>query len=286
MVVLPVSAFEGSCVASRYSLLWIDLTVSVRDRAAATALEEHFAVHRLSALTSIDREILKLEPDAICFDYDYPTKQSLQSLQETKSRHRSVPILMLTVQHSESLAVWAFRSRVWDYLVKPLSKSEVDRCVSAFAEMMSYRDASRRQAAMPISSIPLEHRVAARSSHEPLALERALEYVERNYRDKVSSAHAAAICRLTTFQFSRLFKETYGLTFQEYVVRFRLREAGRLLKNPNAQIADVAFLVGFNDPSYFTKVFRRYTGVSPSRFIEAPDTELDPERLLEMLNGE
>src|SRR5690606_4338825 len=80
--------------------------------------------------------------------------------------------------------------------------------------------------------------------------------------------------------------ETYGLTFQEYVIRFRLREAGRLLKNPNAQVSEVAYLVGFNDPSYFTKVFRRYTGVSPSQFAELSDAELDPERLLEVLNGD
>ncbi|HEX6996380.1 MAG TPA: response regulator transcription factor [Gammaproteobacteria bacterium] len=272
---------------SRYSLLWIDLTVSVHDSETLEAFESFFRVHRVSALASIDSEIARLKPDALCFDYDYPTKQSLQALQETKSKHRSLPILMLTVQHSESLAVWAFRSRVWDYLVKPLSKSDVDRCLTCFAEMMSYRDQSRRRAAMPVSTIPLENRVSARASQEPLGLSRALQYVERNYRGKISSAKAAALCGLTTFQFSRLFKEAYGLTFQEYVIRFRLREAGRLLKNPNAQVAEVAYLVGFNDPSYFTKVFRRYTGISPSQFAAvSSDAELDPERLLEVLNGD
>src|SRR5690606_36577925 len=231
-------------------------------------------------------QIVKLKPDAICFDYDYPTKQSLQTLQATKSNHRSVPILMLTVQHSEPLAVWAFRSRVWDYLVKPLSKAEIERCLTCFAEMMSFRDSSRRRAAMPVSKIPVENRVSANASQEPLALSRSLQYVERNYRDKVSSAKAATLCNLTTIQFSRLFKETYGLTFQEYVIRFRIREVARLLRNPNAQVSDVAFLVGFNDPSYFTKVFRRYTGVSPSRYAEMPHADLDPERLLEVLGGD
>ena len=274
-------------MGSDLSFLWIDLTVSVRDTEARTAFEQHLRVHRLAALASIDSEIERLAPDAICFDFDYPTKQGLQTLQDTKSKHRSVPILMLTVQHSESLAVWAFRSRVWDYLVKPLSKSDVDRCLGSFAQMMSYRDASRRKAARPVSTIPLENRVTANTSQEPLAVSKALQYVERNYRGKVSSAKAASLCHLTTFQFSRLFKETYGLTFQEYVTRFRLREAGRLLKNPNAQVSDVALLVGFNDASYFTKVFRRYTGVSPSRFAQLADAaELDPERLLEVLNAD
>src|SRR5690606_33078719 len=172
----------------------------------------------LSALASIDSEIDRLKPDAICFDFDYPTKQSLQALQDTKSKHRSVPILMLTVQHSESLAVWAFRSRVWDYLVKPLSKPDIERCLTSFAQMMSYRDASRRRAAMPVSTIPLENSGTANAAQEPLALSKALQYVEQDYRGKVSSANAAALRHLTTFQFSRLFKETYGLTFQDYLI--------------------------------------------------------------------
>ncbi len=273
-------------VRSGYSLLWVDLTVSVQDSETLEAFRSYFHIQRVSALASIDSEIARLKPDALCFDYDYPTKQSLQALQETKSKYRSLPILMLTVQHSESLAVWAFRSRVWDYLVKPVSKSDIDRCLSSLVEMMKHRDQPRRRAVMPASTIPLENRVSGHVSGEPLRLARALQYVEQNYRGKISSAKAASLCNLTTFQFSRLFKETYGLTFQEYVIRFRLREAGRLLKNPNAQVSEVAYLVGFNDPSYFTKVFRRYTGVSPSQFAELSDAELDPERLLEVLNGD
>src|SRR5690606_26181520 len=67
---------------SRYSLLWIDLTVSVHDSETLEAFESFFRVHRDSALASIDSEIARLKPDALCFDYDYPTKQSLQALQE------------------------------------------------------------------------------------------------------------------------------------------------------------------------------------------------------------
>lgn len=261
------------------------MTVSMRDTETAAAFEKHCRIHRLPPLVSIDGEISRLRPDGICFDFDYPTKQGLSTLRETKLKHHSLPILMLTVQHSESLAVWAFRSRVWDYLVKPLSKAEIERCLSSFGEMMSLRDTSRRRAAVLASAIPEENRASASAGQEPLALSRALEYVERNYRGKVTSAKAASLCNLTTFQFSRTFKETYGLTFQEYVIRFRIREAGRLLRNPNAQVSEVAMLVGFNDPSYFTKVFRRYTGVAPSRYAELADAPLNPERLLEILNG-
>jgi AraC-like DNA-binding protein len=181
---------------------------------------------------------------------------------------------MLTVQHSEALAVWAFRSRVWDYIVKPLSGMDAARCTASLAEMLSMRDslAAPRSAAMPGAIIPEEHRMSGSQRQDPAALAPAMTYVEEHFRGKVTSAKAAALCGLSAFQFSRMFRETYAITFQEYLLRFRIREACRLLKNPAAQVADVAMLVGFNDASYFCKIFKRYTNMSPSRFAEVSET--------------
>jgi YesN/AraC family two-component response regulator len=269
-------------------MLWVDMTVSIRETETATAFEKAFEVHRRATASSIDGEIARVRPSVIVFDYDFPTKQGLKTLQEVKRDHGSIPVLMLTVQHSEALAVWAFRARAWDYLVKPMSNRDLDRCLSGLSEMLSIRAAQKdpRKAAMATSLIPEENRVNGARGHAPLTLDPAIKYVESDYRERLSSARAAELCGLTTFQFSRLFKETYRVTFQEYVLRFRIREACRLLKNPNAQVSEVACLVGFNDPSYFGKIFRRYTRVSPSRFAEFNETALDPEKLLAVLNAD
>lgn len=269
-------------------MLWLDMTVSVTDAEQSTAFDETFDVHRLRVPASIDSEIERLKPDVVSFDFDFPTKHGLKTLQETKQRHSSVPMIMLTVQHSEALAVWAFRSRVWDYFVKPIPQREIDRCLGSLLEMLALRGTQNveRRAAIPVSTIPEENRVRGPRGQGPLTLAPAVSYVESNYREKVSAAQAAERCRLSPFQFSRLFKETYGLTFQEYLLRFRIREACRLLRNPNAQVADVAHLVGFSDPSYFGKVFRRYTNLSPSRFAGASTSVLDPEDLLETLGAD
>lgn len=221
-------------------------------------------------------------------NFDFPTKQGLKTLQEIKQTHTTLPVVMLTVQHSEALAVWAFRSRVWDYLVKPIATRELDRCLCCLSEMLSMRalQTAPRRAAIPASLIPEENRIAGPRGRMPQTLAPAISYVEQNYRRKLSSAKAASLCHLTPFQFSRVFKETYGLTFREYVLRFRVREACRLLKHPHAQVAEVAYLVGFNDPSYFGKIFRRYTQFSPSRFSDANESTLDPEQLLNVLNAD
>jgi YesN/AraC family two-component response regulator len=268
--------------APKYPLLWLDMTVSVHDAETQQGFDGAFEIHRRAPLASIQSDIERLRPAVAFFDFDFPTKQGLNLLRETKRSHPGLPLIMLTVQHSEALAVWAFRSRVWDYFVKPLARVEVERCVLSLSGMLGLKNAESqpRTAAIPGSAIPDEHRTNVRDQSD-LALSPAIEYVEKNFQTKVSSGRAAALCGLSAFQFSRSFKETYGVTFQEYLLRFRIRRACGLLKNPNAQVADVAQLVGFNDSSYFCKIFKRYTSVAPSRFGATAAAPFDIAALLD-----
>ena len=144
--------------------------------------------------------------------------------------------------------------------------------------------AQRRHSRTPRSPKSIARTVS--QGQHPSTLAAAISYVEAQFRTKVTSAKAASLCGLSAFQFSRVFKETYAITFQEYLLRFRIREACRLLKNPAAQVADVAHLVGFNDPSYFCRIFKRYTAVSPSHFSAATDATLDVSQLLGGIEAE
>ena len=69
-----------------------------------------------------------------------------------------------------------------------------------------------------------------------------------------------------TFQFSRAFKREHGLTFREFLVRYRIDKARESLKNPRIRVLDSAFVAGFKDPSYFARLFKRYVGVPPSQY--------------------
>ena len=74
----------------------------------------------------------------------------------------------------------------------------------------------------------------------------------------------ARLCGMSSSQFSRAFKKVYDTTFQEFVVRYRVFQAFNALQAPGANISEIAYSVGFSDPSYFTRVFKRYVGVAPS----------------------
>ncbi|MBR2562605.1 MAG: helix-turn-helix transcriptional regulator, partial [Eubacterium sp.] len=65
---------------------------------------------------------------------------------------------------------------------------------------------------------------------------------------------------------STLFKQVTGQTFKEYLNHVRIQEAQRLLTHTDYPIMEISIACGFSDQSYFTKVFRKYTGLTPRQY--------------------
>ena len=121
---------------------------------------------------------------------------------------------------------------------------------------------------------------------DDVALLPAIYFVKQKFREKIRSDEVAQACGMNTFRFSRAFHATFGLTFQDYVLRYRILESCRLLRHPDACITKVAYSVGFNDASYFSRVFRRFVGTSPSAYsteFESDDSELHLNSIRSML---
>jgi AraC-like DNA-binding protein len=213
----------------------------------------------------------ELEPsakswDAICCDYDYPDMAGLRLISELKAQWPSAPIVMLTLQSSAELAIWALRSRVFDLLVKPPNSKEIDRLLERLAEVIRARRAQmERRPQATTAPLPAETRYYPQPRVD-VRLEAALAYITKNFLRTVSESEVATLCNLSPSRFCREFKAAFGVTFGEYLASYRMSQAKRLLANPHMPVADVAGAVGFNDPSYFTRVFRKQEGVSPSEF--------------------
>lgn len=231
-------------------------------------LERHFQFACLSDGDTLPEKIQALAPPAICFEYDYPDIPRLTLLQETKLAYPSIPVVMITMQHSEDLAVWAFRSRVWDYFTRPLPVSAVLECFRTILALpRKQQQNAPREIVIRQCALPTDTRFqASPRSREARVVNVAIACVEQNLHNKISQTEVARHCGVSSCQFSRIFKQVHGTTFQEYVLRRRMGQAIRLLQNPSASVTDVCYTVGFNDQSHFTRIFRRYIGVSPSAY--------------------
>lgn len=250
-------------------LIWLDLTITTRHAEVDRNFDDHFDIHYCPNAARLEEELEEEtdSPVAICFEFDYPDRPGMSLLCSTKNRYPQIPILMLTAQHSERLAVWAYRNRVMDYVVKPVSTADFIRCRELLHAVQTAGDRQDRRTIIDRKSIiPIEIPVGQRTGDVRLAP--AVYFVQKNFRRKIRNADIAELCGMSSFHFSHAFTNTFSLTFQEFVLRFRIFEACKELQHPNVPVANVAYSVGFNDPSYFARVFRRYIGVTPSEYCE------------------
>src|SRR5688572_30510243 len=108
----------------RPALLWVDCLSRTEEVDLRSACDRSFRLIHTSQLEQLDYLIGRTQPSVICFDFDFPMESQLGAMQAVKRTHSSIPVVMLTIDHSEDLAVWAFRARIWNYLVKPIESQE------------------------------------------------------------------------------------------------------------------------------------------------------------------
>lgn len=91
-------------------------------------------------------------------------------------------------------------------------------------------------------------------------------YLQERYMEDLSLESVAQLYHFNPSYFSSLFKQKTGVNFSDYVLELRIRHAKRMLAGTDDKIADISERVGFRNATYFNKMFKRYTGVSPNAF--------------------
>ena len=95
----------------------------------------------------------------------------------------------------------------------------------------------------------------------------ANEFIEQHYSDPdLSLNEVAALVNLSASHFSVVFSQETRHTFKEYLTDIRINKAKELLRMTGLRSGDIAYQVGYNDPHYFSSVFKKHTGVSPIKF--------------------
>jgi AraC-like DNA-binding protein/mannose-6-phosphate isomerase-like protein (cupin superfamily) len=93
-----------------------------------------------------------------------------------------------------------------------------------------------------------------------------MKHVENHYMEKITIADIAEVAGFSESHFMRYFKETMGVSFVDYLRRYRLTMATRLLLASDASILSISEEVGFDNLSYFNRAFKKEYGMTPSRY--------------------
>lgn len=108
----------------------------------------------------------------------------------------------------------------------------------------------------------------AKEKEAVTVVERAKAYINENFQKDISLDEVSREVDISPYYFSKLFKQEAGKNFIEYLTEIRLRKARELLGDSRYSIKEICVMSGYSDPNYFSRIFKKYEGVTPSEFRE------------------
>ena len=94
----------------------------------------------------------------------------------------------------------------------------------------------------------------------------AVEFIKRNYRQEIQLSDLSDYAQVSPNYICSLFKKEVGMNISKYVMEYRIKKAKVLLLTTNMKSYEIAVETGFANESYFSRSFKKMTGVSPSEF--------------------
>jgi two-component system response regulator YesN len=108
-------------------------------------------------------------------------------------------------------------------------------------------------------------------------IEFAVNYINRHYKENPSLQEVADYMNLSAHYMSKLFKRETGENFSSYLTRCRMEEAKDRIQHTDENLIAIAYELGFNEPNYFSRVFKKMEGVTPSQYRNRVRRKSDPE---------
>ncbi len=117
-------------------------------------------------------------------------------------------------------------------------------------------------------SSPAQHCGGTRTGRiSQIDLEPVRSYMARHYHESLSLGQLAELAHISPKYFGELFKKRYGHSALDYVTSLRISSAKQLLRRGERSLREIAHAVGYSDEFYFSRKFKKETGVSPSEFM-------------------
>ena len=189
-------------------------------------------------------------------DIEMPGINGIQAAERIREKDKKCCIIFLTAFDEFAYAKKAITVRALDYLLKPWDEKELMLVLEEEVSEEEKRD-------------DLEE-LAEDDAGENLRMNKVTEiirdYIRENYMYDLSVQDLADKMNYSEPYFCRLFKQSFGQNFTAYLTEYRVSMAKKMLEEPTVNIKDIGKSVGYEDSNYFTKVFRRITGQSPTEY--------------------
>lgn len=227
----------------------------------------------------------KLPIHIAILDIEMPGIKGIDVAERIRRENKEIQIIFLSAYDKFEYARRAVSVHALEYVLKPYSEHDLLQAVER--AMLEYGD--EMEAACPKPEESGEYNSEKQNSHGADAdfktefqeasedtvtrlgvmVTMVEEFIRKNYRYDISMQDAARAVNYSETYFCKMFKQRYGQSFTAYLAEYRIREAKKLLLQPTVNVREVGEKVGYTDATYFSRVFRRHIGMSPSEYRNA-----------------
>ncbi|MDD2971348.1 MAG: response regulator [Lachnospiraceae bacterium] len=191
--------------------------------------------------------IYKYHPDVMLLDVQMPEKDGFEVMEEA-IRAEVCPVTIILSGYDEfKYAQRALRAGVVDYILKPCRPNEI---VEKLKEVLDVHE---------------EETELEKKEQNPI-VESAKKYMREHYDQEITLAMVADIVKVSPTYLSSIFTKYEECGFIDYLNQFRVDQAKMYLRDLGMKTYEVAYKVGFQDEKYFSRVFKKVAGVSPSEY--------------------
>lgn len=194
--------------------------------------------------------------DLIILDYHLPDMDGIEYLKFLKKNFSSIPVIMITGHGSENVCLHAFRLGVKDYLKKPFSPAELREVVNKFIRMRK---------AKPGGSDNFKSEGIDSDTLKRIYLSK--NFIDNNVEGKIELNDVLKVACMSKPTFNKYFKLVFHTTFKNYILKKKIERAKYLLQQGSLTISEIAYNLGFTDPSHFSRVFKKNEGIPPSQLL-------------------
>jgi len=192
-------------------------------------------------------------PDILLTDIRMPGMDGLALIEAAKKYDPKIQAILLTGYEDFEYARDAIRLGAIGYILKPSDPEEIIESIE--------------RAKKKLEEIHGRNNISANNSKvKNRIICKLIEYIEEHYKEDITLQTAADYVHMNHIYISRLFKRETGETFLDYLTKFRLKRACVLLMKNEYKIYEIALEVGITDSGYFSQVFRKYYGMTPSEY--------------------
>ncbi len=188
----------------------------------------------------------EVKPDIALLDIEMPGMNGIELAKYIKEKYANCIIIFITAYDRFDYAIEAMHIKAFDYLLKPWKEERLCELINTAIENV--------RSMQKTDSIVHSQKDIIK------------DYIDRNYKKDISAKDVAGILGYSDVYFSKVFKQLFDDNFINYLTKIRIDRAKVLLKDVSFNIKEVGKSVGYADSNYFTKVFKRSIGISPSEY--------------------